>query len=90
MLLIDTDFLAYKSAQACEEGIDFGNDVIVAQSRFSEVLKIFERELKKVKTAMMEDEVILTSLVLKIFGKKFQWITRVTEIDVSPWVTNVS
>ena len=59
MLLIDTDFIAYKSAQACEEGIDFGNDVIVAQSNFSAVLKIFERELKKVMTAMMEDEMIL-------------------------------
>ncbi len=59
MLLIDTDFLAYKSAQACEEGIDFGNDVIVAQSNFSNVLKIFERELKKVMTAMDDSEVIL-------------------------------
>ena len=70
MLLIDTDFLAYKSAQACEEGIDFGNDVIVAQSRFSEVLKIFERELKKVKTAMMEDEVILYFSSPKNFRKE--------------------
>ena len=70
MLLIDTDFLAYKSAQACEEGIDFGNDVIVAQSRFSEVLKIFERELKKVKTAMMDDEVILYFSSPKNFRKE--------------------
>ncbi len=70
MLLIDTDFLAYKSAQACEEGIDFGDDVIVAQSRFSEVLKIFERELKKVKTAMMEDEVILYFSSPKNFRKE--------------------
>ena len=70
MLLIDTDFLAYKSAQACEEGIDFGNDVIVAQSRFSEVLKIFERELKKVKTAMMDQEVILYFSSPKNFRKE--------------------
>ncbi len=59
MLLIDSDFLAYKAAQACEEGIDFGDDVIVAQSNFSNVLKIFEREIRKIKTAMMEDEIIL-------------------------------
>ena len=59
MLLIDCDFLAYKAAQACEEGIDFGNDVIISQSNFSEVLKIFERELKKVTKAMMEDDFIL-------------------------------
>ena len=59
MLLIDCDFLAYKAAQACEEGIDFGNDVIISQSNFSEVLKIFERELRKVTKAMMEDDFIL-------------------------------
>ena len=59
MLLIDCDFLAYKAAQACEEGVDFGNDVIISQSNFSEVLKIFERELKKVTKAMMEDDFIL-------------------------------
>ena len=59
MLLIDTDFVAYKSAQACEECIDFGNDVIIAQSDFKETLKVFERELRKIQTAMMDDELIL-------------------------------
>jgi len=59
MLLIDTDYVAYKSAQATEECIDFGNDVIIAQSDFKECLKVFERELQKIKTAMMEDDVIL-------------------------------
>ena len=70
MLLIDTDFLAYKSAQVCEEGIDFGDDVIVAQSRFSEVLKVFGKELEKVKTAMMDDEVILYFSSPKNFRKE--------------------
>ena len=70
MLLIDCDFLAYKAAQACEEGIDFGNDVIIAQSNFSNVLKIFERELKKVKTAMMDDEMILYFSSPENFRKK--------------------
>ena len=59
MLLIDCDFLAYKSAQASEEGIDFGDDVIIAQSNFSQVLKIFERELQKVTKAMFDDEFVL-------------------------------
>ena len=59
MLLIDTDFVAYKSAQACEECIDFGEDVVIAQSNFQETLKVFERELRKIQTAMMDDEVIL-------------------------------
>jgi len=70
MLLIDSDFLAYKAAQACEEGIDFGNDVIIAQSNFSKVLKIFEREIKKVKTAMMDDEIILYFSSTENFRKK--------------------
>ena len=59
MLLIDSDFVAYKSAQACEECIDFGDDVVIAQSDFKETLKVFERELRKIKTAMMEDELVL-------------------------------
>ena len=70
MLLIDADFIAYKSAQACEEGIDFGNDVIIAQSNFSQVLKIFERELRKVTTAMMDDEFILYFSSPKNFRKE--------------------
>jgi len=70
MLLIDCDFLAYKAAQACEEGIDFGDDVIIAQSNFSGVLKIFEREIKKVKTAMMDDDLILHFSSSKNFRKK--------------------
>ena len=70
MLLIDCDFIAYKSAQVCEEGIDFGNDVIVAQSNFSQVLKVFERELQKVQTAMMEDDVILYFSSSENFRKK--------------------
>ena len=70
MLLIDCDFIAYKSAQVCEEGIDFGNDVIVAQSNFSQVLRVFDRELKKVQTAMMEDDVILYFSSSENFRKK--------------------
>ena len=30
MLLIDSDFLAYKAAQAREIAIDFGNDVVIS------------------------------------------------------------
>ena len=70
MLLIDCDFLAYKAAQACEEGIDFGNDVIIAQSNFSSVLKIFERELKKVTKAMMDDDIVLYFSSTENFRKK--------------------
>ena len=70
MLLIDTDFVAYKSAQVCEEAIDFGDDVVIAQSNFSQTLKVFERELKKIQTAMMDDEVILYFSSPKNFRKE--------------------
>ena len=70
MLLIDSDFLAYKAAQACEIGIDFGEDVIIAQSQFSEVLKVFNNELNKVTKAMMEDDFILYFSSTKNFRKE--------------------
>jgi len=70
MLLIDSDFLAYKAAQACEIGIDFGNDVIISQSQFSDVLRVFERELNKVTKAMMDDDFILYFSSTKNFRKK--------------------
>jgi len=70
MLLIDSDFLAYKAAQACEIGIDFGEDVIIAQSQFSEVLRVFHNELNKVTKAMMEDDFILYFSSTENFRKK--------------------
>ena len=70
MLLIDSDFLAYKAAQACEIGIDFGEDVIIAQSQFSDVLRVFHNELNKVTKAMMEDDFILYFSSTKNFRKK--------------------
>ena len=70
MLLIDSDFLAYKAAQACEIGIDFGEDVIIAQSQFSEVLRVFHNELNKVTKAMMDDDFILYFSSTKNFRKK--------------------
>ena len=70
MLLIDSDFLAYKAAQACEIGIDFGEDVIIAQSQFSEVLRVFHNELNKVTKAMMDDDFILYFSSTENFRKK--------------------
>ena len=70
MLLNDSDFLAYKAAQACEIGIDFGEDVIIAQSQFSEVLRVFHNELNKVTKAMMDDDFILYFSSTVNFRKK--------------------
>ena len=49
-LLIDCDYIVYKCCAAAETEMDFGDDVIVVTSQFSEAYKCVERELKKVKT----------------------------------------
>ena len=70
MLLIDADFTGYKCSQANEFEFDFGHDVIIAQSNFSEVLKMFEREIKKLTKDMMDDSVILYFSSSENFRKK--------------------
>jgi DNA polymerase-1 len=44
-LLIDADYIVYKCCAATESEIDFGEDVIVVTSRFSEAYEYVEREL---------------------------------------------
>lgn len=47
-LLVDADYIVYKSCASCEYEIDYGSDVIVVASRFSEALQAVENELKKI------------------------------------------
>ena len=60
-LLIDADFIVYKSCAAAETEIDWGDDVILVTSRFSDAMKATEREIRKLKNFFMWDipEVIL-------------------------------
>jgi len=44
-LLIDADFIVYKCCAATESEIDFGEDLIVVTSNFSEAYNYVEREL---------------------------------------------
>jgi len=44
-LLIDADFIVYKSCAANETEIDWGDDVITVTSRFSDAYEMVEREL---------------------------------------------
>ena len=44
-LLIDADYIVYKACAANESEIDFGEDVIVVTSRFSDALDMVRREL---------------------------------------------
>ncbi len=47
-LLIDADFTVYKCCAAAESEIDFGDDVIVVTSTFSEAYACVKRELKRI------------------------------------------
>ena len=48
-LLIDADFIVYKSCAAAETEIDWGDDTILVTSKFSDALKATERDLTKLK-----------------------------------------
>ena len=84
-LLIDADFIVYKCCAAAEDEIDWGDDVIVVVSKFSEALQSVERELSKIKEHFMWDtpEVILFFSDSENFRKKFTQITRVIETERS-------
>jgi 5'-3' exonuclease len=49
-LLIDADYIVYKCCAANETEIDWGDEVIVVSSRFSEAYNMVERELFKIAT----------------------------------------
>ena len=48
-LLIDADFIVYKSCAAAETEIDFSDDVILVTSNFSDALSATTRELTKIR-----------------------------------------
>jgi DNA polymerase-1 len=47
-LLIDADYIVYKCCAAVETELDFGEDVIVVTSNFSEAYEYVERELNNI------------------------------------------
>ena len=46
--LIDCDFIVYKDCAAAETEIDFGDDIILVASRFSDALRLVEEDLYKI------------------------------------------
>ena len=72
-LLIDADFIVYKSCAAAETEIDFGDDVIIVTSKFSEAYNKVKRELKKIHDAIWDsDEMILFFSDSTNFRKEIQ------------------
>ena len=54
-LLIDADYIVYKSCAGAETEIDWGDDVIMVVSKFSEAMTNVQRELTKIKGHFMWD-----------------------------------
>ena len=47
-LLIDADYIVYKCCAACETEIDYGEDVILVTSNFSEAYSAVKREISNI------------------------------------------
>ena len=47
-ILIDADFIVYKNCAAAESEVDFGNDVILVTSNFSDAYTATKRELTRI------------------------------------------
>ncbi|ADD95367.1 hypothetical protein, partial [uncultured phage MedDCM-OCT-S05-C243] len=60
-LLIDCDYIVYKCCASAETEMDFGNDVIVVTSNFSDAMKCVKRDLDRVQKDLgsFDDEMIL-------------------------------
>ena len=72
-LLIDADFTVYKCCAAAETEIDFGDDVIVVTSKFSEAYACVIREIKKIQRHFGSfDDIILFFSSPDNFRKKIQ------------------
>ena len=72
-LLIDADFTVYKCCAAAETEIDFGDDVIIVTSKFSEAYACVMREIKKIQRHFGSfDDIILFFSSPDNFRKKIQ------------------
>ena len=86
-LLIDCDYIVYKCCAAAETEMDFGDDVIVVTSQFSEAYKCVERELKKIKDVFLFMKTLFSFFTSpNNFGKKFHRNTKVIEMKKALWI----
>jgi DNA polymerase-1 len=71
-LLVDADFIVYKSCAAAETEIDWGDDVILVTSKFSDAYKNVQKELHRIKNQFLWDtpELMLFFSDSKNFRKK--------------------
>jgi DNA polymerase-1 len=70
-LLIDCDYIVYKCCAAAETELDFGDDVIVVTSNFSDAYKCVQRDIDKIKREFpFYNEIILFFTSPNNFRKK--------------------
>jgi len=58
-LLIDCDYIVYKCCAAAETELDFGDDVILVTSLFSDAYRLINKELEKIQSLFPFSEDIL-------------------------------
>ena len=51
-ILCDADFIVYKACAAAETEVDFGNDVILVTSNFSNAYSAVKREISKIENKL--------------------------------------
>jgi len=71
-LLVDADYVVYKCCASAESEIDFGDDVIVVTSKFSDAIGCVKRELQKISQNFFDPEVILFFSDSRNFRKSIQ------------------
>ena len=69
-LLIDADYIVYKCCAAAETEIDFGQDLIIVTSLFSDAMRAVKRDLDKIKNEFFDPTLILFFSDSKNFRKE--------------------
>ena len=87
-LLIDCDYIVYKCCAAAETEMDFGDDVIVVTSNFSDAMKCVQRDLDRIQNELgsFDDEMILFLQVLKILEKNSARIQGSSTTKKALWI----
>ena len=71
-LLVDADYVVYKCCAGAESEIDWGDDVILVTSKFSDAIYCVKRELNKIAQNFFDSETILFFSDSKNFRKTIQ------------------
>ena len=58
-LLIDADYIVYKCCASAEDEIDWGDDVIMVVSKFTDAYRAVKRDIMKIEDLYMNPEVVL-------------------------------